>query len=158
VRLLKCNQSAGGTDNLERNRKQIAHMAKGRPPTPFFLPDLTRPFHTHCQVGKQVVGALFIVGWNIVVTSIIMNVIRLVIPLRMSDEHLEIGDEAAHGEDAYALWGEGQTYDESVHDESVMHGLYGYEMSAHKEKKVGETRPEASPADGPVAEVARTVV
>jgi Amt family ammonium transporter len=98
------------------------------------------------------VGALFIVGWNVVVTSIIMNVIRLVIPPRMSDEHLEIGDEAAHGEDAYALWGEGQTYDESVH------GWYGYEMSAHKGRKVGETRAEASPADEPIADIARSVV
>jgi Amt family ammonium transporter len=34
-------------------------------------------------------------------------VISIVIPLRMSPEVLEIGDDAIHGEEAYALYGEG---------------------------------------------------
>ncbi|KAJ6857870.1 ammonium transporter 3 member 1-like [Populus alba x Populus x berolinensis] len=33
------------------------------------------------------------------------GVINLVIPLRMSEEQLLIGDDAVHGEEAYALWG-----------------------------------------------------
>lgn len=60
------------------------------------------------QFLKQLVGAAFIIGWNVVVTSIILLVIRLVVPLRMSEEDLKIGDDAAHGEDAYALIGQGQ--------------------------------------------------
>jgi Amt family ammonium transporter len=50
------------------------------------------------QLGKQLVGALFIIGWNLAVTSIILNVIRLVIPLRMSEEHLII---TKHGSSEY---------------------------------------------------------
>lgn len=67
------------------------------------------------QVGKQIAGGLFIIGWNIVVTSIICNVIKLVIPLRMSEEDLMIGDDAVHGEEAYALWGDGEKYDKTKH-------------------------------------------
>eukprot|EP00253_Pinus_taeda_P009799 PITA_09799 len=67
------------------------------------------------QFGKQLVGAGFVIGWNVVVTTIILLVIRLVIPLRMSDEQLQIGDDAVHGEEAYALWGDGEKYDISKH-------------------------------------------
>lgn len=70
------------------------------------------------QLGKQIAGALFIIGWNVVVTSIILNVIRLVVPLRMTDELLLVGDDAAHGEEAYALWGDGEKYDISKHSTS----------------------------------------
>lgn len=68
------------------------------------------------QILKQIVGGLFIIGWNIVVTTIICLVINLVIPLRMSDEDLMIGDDAVHGEEAYALWGDGEKYDPNKHD------------------------------------------
>lgn len=77
------------------------------------------------QFGKQLAGAGFIIGWNVVVTTIILLVIRLVIPLRMSDEQLLIGDDAVHGEEAYALWGDGEKYDISKHgwsDEATGHG------------------------------------
>lgn len=60
------------------------------------------------QFLKQLAGAAFIIGWNVVVTSIILVVIRVVIPLRMSEEELKIGDDAAHGEEAYSLAGQGQ--------------------------------------------------
>jgi len=57
------------------------------------------------QVWLQIVGALFIIGWNIAVTSIIMLVIKYVcrIPLRMSDAELLAGDDAVHGEAAYTF-------------------------------------------------------
>ncbi|KAF3949197.1 hypothetical protein CMV_024903 [Castanea mollissima] len=60
------------------------------------------------QFWKQLAAAAFIIGWNVVATSIILNVIRLIIPLRMTDEEIEIGDDAAHGEEAYALQGQGR--------------------------------------------------
>ena len=44
-------------------------------------------------------------------TCIILFAISLVIPLRMTDEQLLIGDDAVHGEEAYALWGDGEKYD-----------------------------------------------
>ncbi|KAJ8650927.1 hypothetical protein MRB53_003950 [Persea americana] len=67
------------------------------------------------QLLKQLVGALFVIGWNIVSTTAILLVIRLFIPLRMPDEELIIGDDAAHGEEAYALWGDGEKYDPTKH-------------------------------------------
>ncbi|KAJ6336067.1 hypothetical protein OIU78_012633 [Salix suchowensis] len=36
------------------------------------------------------------------------------VPLRLSDEELQTGDDAIHGEEAYALWGHGEKY-ESIH-------------------------------------------
>jgi Amt family ammonium transporter len=59
------------------------------------------------QVWLQIVGALFIIGWNVVWTSLIMLFIKYVlrIPLRMSDEDLMVGDDAIHGEAAYEFYG-----------------------------------------------------
>ncbi|KAI9287344.1 ammonium transporter [Umbelopsis sp. AD052] len=59
------------------------------------------------QVWLQIVGALFIIGWNIFWTSLIMFGINLVIPLRMKEDLLMIGDDAVHGEEAYAFFGDG---------------------------------------------------
>ncbi|KAH9309496.1 hypothetical protein KI387_037407, partial [Taxus chinensis] len=78
------------------------------------------------QFLKQLVGAGFIIGWNIVATTIILLVIKLVIPLRMPDEELLIGDDAVHGEEAYALWGDGEKYD------NTLHGLYSDETTRPK--------------------------
>lgn len=70
---------------------------------------------TGLQLLKQMCGALFIIGWNIVMTTIICQVVKLVVPLRMSEEHLDVGDDAAHGEEAYALWGDGETFNASIY-------------------------------------------
>lgn len=67
------------------------------------------------QFLKQLVAALFVIGWNIISTTIILLVIKVFIPLRMPDEELNIGDDAAHGEEAYALWGDGERYDPAKH-------------------------------------------
>jgi ammonium transporter, Amt family len=40
------------------------------------------------QILKQVVAACFVVGWNVVVTSAILVVVRALVPLRMTDEQL----------------------------------------------------------------------
>lgn len=57
------------------------------------------------QVWLQIVGALFIIGLNIVMTSIIMLFIQHVlrINLRMSEAELLVGDDAVHGEEAYSF-------------------------------------------------------
>jgi Amt family ammonium transporter len=70
------------------------------------------------QLWKQTAGALFVVGWNVVVTSVICMLIGLVVPLRMSDEKLAVGDDAVHGEEAYALWGDGELHDIAKHGEA----------------------------------------
>ncbi|CAM6128164.1 unnamed protein product [Calypogeia fissa] len=84
------------------------------------------------QLGWQLAGGCFIIGWNVVVTSLICYFIELLrIPLRMSEDDLAIGDDAAHGEEAYALWGDGET-EESMRND----GWYDYESgSAHGRDK-----------------------
>ena len=48
---------------------------------------------------------MFIVGYNIFITSFLMLVIKYVfrVPLRMSEDKLLVGDDAVHGEDAYCF-------------------------------------------------------
>ena len=57
------------------------------------------------QVWLQIVGALFIIGWNFVWTTLVMLFIKHVlrVPLRMTEEELLIGDDAIHGEEAYCF-------------------------------------------------------
>ena len=66
------------------------------------------------QIGIQLVGILFVIFVNVVSTSLICLFIRLFVPLRMSEEDMEIGDEAAHGEEAYAIWGQGDKHENSI--------------------------------------------
>ncbi|KAA8521519.1 hypothetical protein F0562_012171 [Nyssa sinensis] len=65
------------------------------------------------QIGLQLIGILFVVVLNIVTTSLICLLVQVFVPLRMSDEDMEIGDEAAHGEEAYAIWGQGERLENS---------------------------------------------
>lgn len=83
------------------------------------------------QVLKQIGGAAFIVGWNIVVTTLIIFAIGALMPLRMSEEHLLVGDDAEHGEEAYALWGDGEKFDVSRHAPSTSDGFDGFDQSHH---------------------------
>ncbi|KAL6142306.1 hypothetical protein ACLB2K_060589 [Fragaria x ananassa] len=79
------------------------------------------------QFLKQIVAALFVVAWNVVSTTIILLGIRCFIPLRMPDEQLLIGDDAVHGEEAYALWGDGEKYDPTKHGWNT--SVYGEEVA-----------------------------
>ncbi|KAL5742495.1 hypothetical protein ACOSP7_029227 [Xanthoceras sorbifolium] len=75
------------------------------------VPDSNGAFYSSrggLQFLKQLVGAIFVIGWNVIVTSIILHIIKLITPLRMTEEELKIGDAAIHGEEAYALDGRGQ--------------------------------------------------
>ncbi|KAI3982059.1 hypothetical protein MKX01_018965 [Papaver californicum] len=63
------------------------------------------------QLGLQLSGIVFVAGLNIIVTTIICLFIQLFVPLRMSEKQMEIGDDAIHGEEAYAIWGDGQKHD-----------------------------------------------
>ncbi len=81
------------------------------------------------QVWLQIVGFLFIIGWNIFWTSAICLFIKYVmrIPLRYNDEQLMIGDAEVHGELPYAFfhdgkhdydakWGRGSKSAESINE------------------------------------------
>ena len=85
------------------------------------------------QVWLQIVGALFIIGWNVVWTSLIMMFIKYVlrVPLRMSEENLLIGDDAIHGEEAYCFYDDvsglvpSRTAQERAHERmEIIHGQH----------------------------------
>ncbi|ONK74269.1 uncharacterized protein A4U43_C03F4520 [Asparagus officinalis] len=68
------------------------------------------------QLGMQIAGIAFIYAVNITITSTICLVVRLIVPLRLSDEDMAVGDDAIHGEEAYALWGDGEKFENSKHN------------------------------------------
>jgi ammonium transporter, Amt family len=60
------------------------------------------------QFVLQIYGALFIIVYNAIATFIILKVISLIVPLRMDEAKLKVGDDAVHGETAYAIGTEGE--------------------------------------------------
>src|SRR5579864_2935668 len=60
------------------------------------------------QLLLQVEGAAFIIVYNVIMTFIILKVISLIVPLRMDEATLKVGDDAVHGETAYAIGAEGE--------------------------------------------------
>jgi Amt family ammonium transporter len=60
------------------------------------------------QLLLQLYGAAFIIVFDAIATFIILKLISLVTPLRMDDATLKIGDDAVHGETAYAIGMEGE--------------------------------------------------
>lgn len=60
------------------------------------------------QMKIQLLGILFAVAVNIVMTSLVCLFVKLIVPLRMTDYELEVGDEAVHGEEAYSISGQGE--------------------------------------------------
>jgi Amt family ammonium transporter len=60
------------------------------------------------QFVLQIYGAAFIIVYNVIGTFILLKLIGLVVNLRFDDETLLIGDDAVHGEEAYAIFHDGQ--------------------------------------------------
>jgi Amt family ammonium transporter len=60
------------------------------------------------QLLLQLEGATFIIVYNIIATVIILKLISFITPLRMDDATLKVGDDAVHGETAYAIGAEGE--------------------------------------------------
>jgi ammonium transporter, Amt family len=60
------------------------------------------------QLLMQLYGAAFIIVFNAIMTFIILKVIGLIVPLRMDEAMLKVGDDAVHGETAYAIGTEGE--------------------------------------------------
>jgi Amt family ammonium transporter len=60
------------------------------------------------QVLLQAEGAGFIIVYNVIATFIILKVISFITPLRMDEAILKVGDDAVHGETAYAIGVEGE--------------------------------------------------
>ncbi|KAF5739535.1 hypothetical protein HS088_TW12G00741 [Tripterygium wilfordii] len=68
------------------------------------------------QMGIQIVGIGFVICLNFVTTTLICWFIGLIVPLRLSDEELQIGDEEVHGEQAFALIGDGERFGNPKHN------------------------------------------
>ena len=60
------------------------------------------------QLLLQLEGAAFIIVYNVIMTFIILKVISIFVPLRMDEATLIVGDDAVHGETAYAIGVEGE--------------------------------------------------
>ena len=60
------------------------------------------------QLLLQAEGAAFIIVYNVIATFIILKVISIFVPLRMDEATLKVGDDAVHGETAYAIGAEGE--------------------------------------------------
>ncbi|KAK6804790.1 hypothetical protein RDI58_002574 [Solanum bulbocastanum] len=63
------------------------------------------------QMGAQLAGVGFIVCLNIVTTSLVCLFIKLIVPLRLDEGVLQIGDNAIHGKEAYVLWDDEEKYE-----------------------------------------------
>ena len=89
------------------------------------------------QVWVQLVGALFIIGWNLAVTPLILFFIKFVlrVPLKFDEATLRVGDDAIHGEEAYVLEGV-RLLD---HHDSHVHAMKDEEST---EEKSGYTPPD----------------
>ncbi|HXX26799.1 MAG TPA: ammonium transporter [Pseudolabrys sp.] len=55
------------------------------------------------QLVLQAEAAIFIIVFNAIATFIILRAIAIFMPLRMPDKMLQVGDDAVHGETAYAM-------------------------------------------------------
>jgi Amt family ammonium transporter len=55
------------------------------------------------QFVAQIIGLVFILLWDGILTFVLLKLISLVIPLRLTDTQLDVGDEAVHGDAAYEL-------------------------------------------------------
>ena len=60
------------------------------------------------QLLLQAEGAAFIIVYNVILTFIILKVISIFVSLRMDEATLKVGDDAVHGETAYAIGVEGE--------------------------------------------------
>jgi Amt family ammonium transporter len=49
----------------------------------------------------QAEAGLFVIAWTAVVTFLILKLVGIFVPLRLTDEELEIGDHAIHGNEVY---------------------------------------------------------
>lgn len=67
-----------------------------------------RPKAGFRQMGVQLLGIVFVILFNITATSIVCLLVKIIVPLRLNEGDLQVGDDAVHGEVAYALWGDGE--------------------------------------------------
>jgi Amt family ammonium transporter len=66
------------------------------------LPGLSSVVHGHWTLLRwQAEAAGWVIGYTAIMTFIILKVVGIFLPLRLTDEELEIGDHAIHGNEVY---------------------------------------------------------
>ncbi|KAF8006429.1 hypothetical protein BT93_K0660 [Corymbia citriodora subsp. variegata] len=73
------------------------------------------------QMGIQILGIVYVIVINVIMTSLICLLVRVIVPLRLAEDELQTGDDAIHGEEAYALWGDGEKFESSKFNS--VHGI-----------------------------------
>lgn len=81
------------------------------------------------QMGIQLAGLAFVICLNISTTSLICWLIKAIVPLRMSEEELQIGDDAVHGEEAFALFDDGTRFQNPKHNSVYEADEFSYATS-----------------------------
>lgn len=64
-----------------------------------------------------------------------MFLVQFVVSLRMSDEDMEINDEAAQNEEAYVIWGQGEKLNKLRHEAADYDHI---EVSMTKSRAIGQ--------------------
>ncbi|WCJ43883.1 ammonium transporter 2 [Euphorbia peplus] len=82
---------------------------------------LPRGFH---QIQIQLLGIVFVTCLNIISTTLICWFIGLILPLRSTDEELQAGDIAIHGEEAFALWSSNNTVNRDRFETYLHNSVY----------------------------------
>ncbi|KAK7277602.1 hypothetical protein RJT34_22617 [Clitoria ternatea] len=81
------------------------------------------------QMGVQLLGIVFVILLNVTTTTIVCLLVRAIVPLRLHEDDLQVGDDAVHGEVAYALWGDGQTLVDTANDTNLTFEKNNHEWS-----------------------------
>ncbi|KAJ4838586.1 hypothetical protein Tsubulata_007082, partial [Turnera subulata] len=83
--------------------------------TGFFpMPKLCRLFN---QLGIQLCDIVFVICLNVITTIPTRAMVGLVVLLRLCDEVYQVGDDdAIHGEEAFALWNDGERFENIKHN------------------------------------------
>lgn len=68
------------------------------------------------QMGLQLGAIAFVICFNFVMTSLICLFVGAIVPLRLDNDALQMGDKAVHGEEAFALNGEDGKFENLKHN------------------------------------------
>ncbi|KAJ7978103.1 Ammonium transporter [Quillaja saponaria] len=71
------------------------------------------------QMGIQIGAIVFVICLNVITTSLICLFVRLIVPLRVDSNQMQIGDKAVHGEEAFLLWDEGEKFGNLKHNNRI---------------------------------------
>ncbi|KAL2323504.1 hypothetical protein Fmac_027883 [Flemingia macrophylla] len=76
-----------------------------------------RPKEGFRQMGVQLLGIAFVLVLNVSITCTVCRLVNVIVPLRLHEDELQVGDDAVHGEVAYALWGDGEKLETTTANE-----------------------------------------